>query len=163
MAYPTADEIVAALGLIAHPEGGWFRETFRAGERVDIRGGRSASTLIYFLLKGDEVSSWHRVRGSDEHFLYHGGDPYLLRWIMPDGTLREDAVGLDLAAGQQPQRTVSADCWQAAMVDPMGQHGWSLVACHVCPGFDFADFELATDAETTARFPSLGQRLRLRS
>ena len=162
MAYPTADEIVDELGLIAHPEGGWFRETYRAGEQVNVRGGRSAATLIYFLLRRGEVSSWHRVLGSDEHFLYHGGDAYLLRWIDGFGALHEEAVGMDLATGDRPQRTVPAACWQAAVCDSNGAIGWSLAACLVSPGFDFADFEMATDAETMTRFPQHGERLRLR-
>ena len=75
MSTPTAEEIVAALNLAPHPEGGAFRETFRAKEHVAERPDRSVATLIYFLLRAGEVSNWHRVLGSDEHFLYHGGDP----------------------------------------------------------------------------------------
>jgi predicted cupin superfamily sugar epimerase len=161
MANQTPDDIIEALGLVAHPEGGMFRETFRAIERVDARGGRSASTLIYFLLRRGEVSSWHRVNGSDEHFLYHGGDSYHLRWIDGLGELKEEIVGLDLAAGQRPQRIVPAGCWQAAIPDPNGTMGWSLIACHVSPGFDFADFEMATDTDVLSRYPALGERMRL--
>jgi len=157
----TAHDIIEALQLVAHPEGGFFRETYRAAEQVDIRGGRNASTLIYFLLRRGEVSSWHRVTGSDEHFLYHGGDSYQLQWIDAAGEMHIDIAGMDLAAGEHPQRTVPAGCWQSAIPDPNGAQGWSLVACLVSPGFDFADFELISDEEIMQLYPDLGERVRL--
>ncbi|HEY3328809.1 MAG TPA: cupin domain-containing protein [Capsulimonadaceae bacterium] len=161
MTMTSADQIIEALELVPHPEGGAFRETFRSAETVDVRGGRSAATLIYFLLRAGDVSAWHRVLGSDEQFLYHGGDAYMLRWIDHDGTFHDEPVGMDIAAGELPRRVVPADCWQAAFPRPSGEHGWSLVGCLVSPGFDFADFEMATEAEVAARFPGLGESVAL--
>ncbi|MDR3707142.1 MAG: cupin domain-containing protein [Capsulimonadaceae bacterium] len=157
----TADQVIAELGLIPHPEGGAFRETYRAPESVAGREDHCAATLIYFLLRVGQVSSWHRVLGADEHFLFHGGDPYRLIWIGGDGGLHDQPVGMAIDAGERPQRTVSAGCWQAAYVDAGGAHGWSLVACVVSPGFEFADFEMATDDEILALYPDLDGPVRL--
>ena len=132
----TADEIIALLDLKPHPEGGWFRETFRDPRAV---GGRSVGTAIYFLLKADERSHWHRVDAA-EIWHWHAGGPLRLR-IEGQGDL---ILGADLAAGQRPQGVVSAGAWQAA--EPMGD--WVLVGCTVSPGFDFAGFELAPPGVT---------------
>ncbi len=156
MSYPTADQIIETLKLIPHPEGGAFRETFRAPESV---GDCSAATLIYFLLRAGEISRWHRVLDSPEHFLYQGGDAYLLRYIDLEGKLHNAPVGLDLTAGERPQQAVPAGCWQAGAPREGGPHGWTLVACLVSPGFDFASFELATVEEMAARYPGLAGQL----
>lgn len=157
----TADEIIASLDLHPHPEGGAFRETYRASARIAGRDDRCAATMIYFLLRGGQVSRWHRVTRADEHFLYHGGDAYRLLWVTPEGELHDEPLGLDISSGERPQRTVPAGAWQAASVEPGGAHGWSLVACVVSPGFEFADFEMATDEEICARYPHLVERVRL--
>ena len=132
----TADEIIALLDLKPHPEGGWFRETFRDPRAVE---GRSVGTAIYFLLKADERSHWHRVDVA-EIWHWHAGGPLRLR-IEGQGDL---VLGADLAAGQRPQGVVPAGAWQAA--EPMGD--WVLVGCTVSPGFDFAGFELAPPGVT---------------
>ena len=156
-----AEEVIHHLGLIPHPEGGAFRETFRAAEPVNVRGGRNAATLIYFLLRAGDVSAWHRVNGSDEQFLFHGGDSYMLRWIDAHGKIHDEPVGMDFDAGELPRRVVPAGCWQAAFPRIGGEFGWSLVGCLVCPGFDFADFEMAADDEMAARYPHMGDALNL--
>lgn len=138
-AAPTADSVVDALDLERHPEGGFYRETWRS-ERVlelpDYEGARSAGTSILFLLPAGEVSRWHRVR-SDELWLWHGGDELVLSVASsPDGEATEHVLG-----PTSPQAVVPAHQWQSAT--PRGQeHGYALCGCVVVPGFDFADFEM---------------------
>lgn len=131
-----ASEIVAELGLSAHPEGGWYRETWRAESAT---GGRSPGTAILFLLESGQRSHWHRV-DADELWLWHAGAPIDLQ-IADDesGAIRTIRLGPDVIGGYRPQARVPAGRWQAAESDG----GWSLVSCVVVPGFDFAGFELA--------------------
>jgi predicted cupin superfamily sugar epimerase len=132
----TADEVIAQLKLAPHPEGGWFRETFR-----DETGpsGRAHSTAILFLLKAGEVSRWHRV-DAVELWHWHGGAPLLLE-IKQDGTRHEYRLGANLLGGEHPQGLVPAGAWQSAR--SLG--AWTLVGCTVAPGFDFSGFELAPE------------------
>jgi predicted cupin superfamily sugar epimerase len=132
----TAAEVIAALRLAAHPEGGWYRETFR-DERM-VEGGRAAQTAIHFLLAKGEVSHWHRV-DAVEIWLWHAGAPLELS-ISANGHASASAVlGADLTAGEKPQIVVPAGAWQSARC--LGD--WTLVSCTVAPGFEFAGFELA--------------------
>jgi uncharacterized protein len=133
--------LVDVLGLAAHPEGGWFRQTWRAPVEFTpdgYPGPRAAATCITFLLAAGERSRWHRVR-SDELWLWQGLGPLRLHLGGPDAP-RTVTVGPDPYAGQLLQALVPAGEWQAA--DPVGADG-ALVACVVSPGFDYADFELA--------------------
>lgn len=130
----TADAIIALLELQPHPEGGFFRETFR---ETAPDGGRGASTAIYFLLRAGERSHWHKVDAS-EIWHWHAGAP--LRLSIAEGADRRDLLlGPDLAAGERPQGAVPPFAWQAA--ESLG--AWTLVGCTVAPAFDFAGFELA--------------------
>ncbi|MCB1338135.1 MAG: cupin domain-containing protein [Maritimibacter sp.] len=132
----TADEIIATLGLVRHPEGGWFRETWRAEAAP---GARAAGTAIYFLLKAGERSHWHRVDAA-EIWLFHAGSPLTLRIAATEaGPATAHSLGPDLAAGARPQIVVPAQHWQAA--ESTG--AYTLVSCTVSPGFDFDGFELA--------------------
>lgn len=132
------------LDLRPHPEGGWYRETWRAPQTFQPQGyagPRAAATGIYFLLCPGEESAWHRVR-SDELWLWHCGGPLELRLGGDGDAPAEPSVlllGADLGAGQLPQRLVPAGAWQAAR--PLTDQE-VLVSCVVAPGFDFADFEL---------------------
>jgi predicted cupin superfamily sugar epimerase len=130
-----AAEIIARLDLKPHPEGGHYRETFRDAD-VDA-GGRSRSSVIYFLLARGERSHWHRV-DAVEIWHYYAGDALTLR-IADDGGQRSIKLGADLAAGEAPQAIVPAHAWQAA--ESTGD--WTLVGCTVAPGFEFSKFELA--------------------
>lgn len=132
------------LDLQPHPEGGWFRETWRSEASVQppgYEGQRSLASAIYFLLHRGEESRWHVVR-SDEMWFWHSGGPLLLHL---GGTGDEPAdgtaviLGGDVPTGQQPQALVPAGTWQRAA--PAG-HDAVLVSCVVAPGFDFADFRL---------------------
>ena len=136
---PTAE----ALGLIPHPEGGWFRETWRAEPSctpAGYPGRRAAATAIYFLLPPGTESCWHTVR-SDEAWLWHAGGPLtlLLGGVGPRPAAEPAVVtlGPDLAAAQRPQHVVRGGGWQSAR--PAGDRE-VLVSCVVAPGFDFADF-----------------------
>jgi predicted cupin superfamily sugar epimerase len=123
-----ADEVIELLGLEPHPEGGWYRETWR----------EPATTAIHYLLKTGERSHWHRVDAT-EIWHFYAGDPLGLA-VSADGMGATDHVlGADLAAGQQPQVVVPPGVWQAAR--PRG--AWSLVGCTVAPAFRFEGFELA--------------------
>lgn len=129
-------EIIDRLALAPHPEGGWFRETWRADAPP---GTRASGTAIFFLLEAHQTSTWHRVDAA-EIWHWHAGAPLTLS-ISPDGTTTpvDRLLGPDLALGQSPQVIVPPHAWQAAA--PQG--GWTLVGCTVSPGFDFAHFTLA--------------------
>jgi len=133
----TADEVIAALDLAPHPEGGFYRETFR-----DIAGadGRARSTAIYFLLPAGIRSAWHRVDAVETWHFYAGG-PLALE-ISEDGkTVSRRTLGPDIATGERPQIIVPEQAWQAAQ--SLGD--WTLVGCTVAPGFEFSGFEMADD------------------
>jgi hypothetical protein len=131
----TADDIIRLLDLRPHPEGGYFRETFR--DAATVSGGRAASTAIYFLLRAGEVSRWHRV-DAVEVWHWHAGAPLALG-LADDAGRRSIRLGPDLAGGERPQAVVPAGAWQQA--ESLG--AWTLVGCTVAPGFEFAGFELA--------------------
>lgn len=136
---PEVNRIIESLGLAPHPEGGFYRETFR-----------SSSTEIYFLLPAGEFSAFHRLRISDEIWHHYAGDPVELDTIDPDGVHRVTILGPDLERGERPQAIVPAGTLQAAAV--RGQR-FALCGCTVTPAFDFADFELPTRDALLAAFP----------
>jgi predicted cupin superfamily sugar epimerase len=147
-----ARAVVGALGLSPHPDGGFFRETFRAPLAVDApQGTRAASTAIYFLLAAGSFSALHRVR-SDEVWHHYDGDPVELYTLRDDGEPSVVRLGRDLARGDRPQVVVPAGVWQAAV--PVGER-FALCGCTVAPGFDFADFELPSRAQLIGRFPQV--------
>lgn len=130
-----AETIVRLLGLSPHPEGGYYRETFR-DPAPD--GGRGAVTTIHFLLAAGQRSAWHRV-DAIEIWHYHGGAPLALD-VVAEGRGRERHVlGMDLAAGERPHVVVPGHAWQSA--ESLG--AWTLVGCAVAPAFRFSGFELA--------------------
>jgi hypothetical protein len=148
-------ELAVLLGLGPHPEGGWYRRTWRTGVEFvppGYPGPRAAATGIYFLLGPGEVSRWHVVR-SDEVWLWHRGGPLRLRTASrpgrpgragadaPDAV--ESLLGPDVAAGQQPQLRIPAGVWQAAEPLPDATEP-TLVSCIVSPGFEFDDWQLAS-------------------
>jgi predicted cupin superfamily sugar epimerase len=138
-----AEEIVGRLDLRPHPEGGWYRETWR-----DPAGSGSS---IYYLLAGGRPGAWHRVLGRTEMWHFHAGDPLRLE-VATDGAadrppahpdaavcIRAVTLGTDLAGGHAPQAVVPPDHWQRA--EALG--AWTLVGCTVAPAFSFEAFELA--------------------
>jgi uncharacterized protein len=133
--------LIEALRLVPHPEGGWYRETWRAGAP---EGERSGATAILFLLEAHQRSHWHRVDAA-ELWLWHAGDPLLLELAAGDGgPVGEVRLGPEVLDGDSPQYVVAPDEWQAAAPLP-GQAGHTLVSCVVAPGFEFAGFTLAPE------------------
>lgn len=131
-----ASEIIAALGMSPHPEGGWYVETFR--DAPD--GGRGFSSAIYYLLEAGQRSHWHRVTDAAEVWHFHDGAALELG-LSADGLVSKTVIlGPDLAQGQRPQIVVPANHWQSAK--SLG--AWTLVGCTVSPGFEFSKFEMAT-------------------
>jgi predicted cupin superfamily sugar epimerase len=133
----TAADVIARLGLKPHPEGGYFRETFRDDTEASA-GGRAASTAIYFLLPAGVVSAWHKVDAA-EVWHWYLGDALELRIAEDGGAAVCHILGTELAAGQRPQAVVRAGAWQQAR--SLG--AWTLVGCTVAPGFTFDGFEIA--------------------
>jgi hypothetical protein len=134
----TARDVIEALRLRPHPEGGWYAETWRAPERP---GERPASSAILYLLQAGERSHWHRV-DADEIWQFSAGDPLEVRIAAAaDAPVRLYRLGSDVTAGDEPQVTVPAGAWQAAR--PLGD--WTLVGCIVAPSFTFDGFELAPE------------------
>ena len=141
----SAAALIERFALEPHPEGGHFRETYRARHQVPTaHGPRPASTAILFLLAAGECSAWHRIR-SDEAWHHHAGGALLIHELSPDGQTHSSRLGLDLPAGDTPQHVVPAGHWFAA--EPIGDAPWSLVSCTVAPGFVFEDFELASPTQ----------------
>jgi predicted cupin superfamily sugar epimerase len=138
---------IRSLGLKRHPEGGYYKETYRSDEFIDpsglperFSGPRSISTSIYFLLCDGEVSHLHRIK-SDELWHFHAGTSLSIHTIDPKGKHQTIKLGPDVEKGEVFQGIVSAGCWFGAEVDD--PNSYSLVGCTVAPGFDFEDFELA--------------------
>ena len=131
-----ARALIEALDLQPHPEGGWYRETWRAdaGE-----GERASATAILFLLQAGERSHWHKVDAT-ELWLFHSGSGLQMLTAASDaGPVEHVRLGADVLAGEQPQLRVPPGHWQAAEAD----RGWALVSCIVSPGFEFDGFTLA--------------------
>ncbi|MGF1501289.1 MAG: cupin domain-containing protein [Paracoccaceae bacterium] len=131
----TARDLIRTLDLARHPEGGWYRETWRADAPA---GTRPAGTAIYYLLEAGDFSHWHRVDAA-EIWHWYAGAPLVLS-LSPDGHDAEaHHLGPEIAAGQRPQRIVPAGWWQTAT--SLG--AFTLVGCTVSPGFSFDGFEMA--------------------
>ncbi|QQA44955.1 cupin domain-containing protein [Pelagovum pacificum] len=131
----TADEIISRLDLSPHPEGGHFRQTWIA----DQGDGRPTGTAIYFLLKAEEVSHWHKVDAT-EIWLFHAGAPLVLSMSESEvGPATDNRLGPDVMSGDHPQLIVPPHFWQAAR----STGDWTLVSCTVSPAFRFEGFTLA--------------------
>jgi hypothetical protein len=140
-----------------HPEGGWFRETYRSdelvlGEHLPNRygNGRSFSTAIYFLLEGEQFSGFHRIK-SDELWHFYAGGPLNVYVINPQGELYIIKLGNNPDNGEVFQAVVPAGCWFASQ--PALPQSFCFVGCTVAPGFDFADFELAKAKQLAELYP----------
>lgn len=159
--HETVSQIVTQLDMRPHPEGGYFKETFRSTSKVKtparFEGGeRDAGTCIHYLLAEGDFSSWHLIQG-DETWIYEAGSPITVYWIDTAGERQKCKLGHVLKhAGATPQVTIPNNCWFAAIIEPEDfdpNEPYCLVACAVYPGFDFRDFSLADRAELANTYP----------
>ncbi|RRB03668.1 cupin domain-containing protein [Larkinella rosea] len=148
---------IDAYRMLAHPEGGYFAETYRSTEKIPhealpdrFSGDRSFSTGIYFLLENHHISALHRIQ-ADEMWHFYAGGPLNVYVIHPSGELETIRLGNDPTRGEVFQAVVPAGCWFGSK--PAADSVYSLVGCTVAPGFDFADFELANRADFAEAYP----------
>ena len=151
--------LINTLKLARHPEGGYFRETYRSAETIDADhlpsrfvGARSLSTAIYFLLTEYEFSAFHRIR-QDEIWHFHSGASMQIECIDEEGTLSTLKLGMDLENGARPQQVIPAGSWFAAHINADAENSHALVTCTLAPGFDFDDLELPSRQKLLAQFP----------
>ena len=154
----TIDQLIGHYQLQPHPEGGWYKETYKSSEQIPATalpvrfgGGRSFSTAIYFLLDQGNFSAFHKIK-SDECWHFYSGDILEVFVITPDGNLQITRLGSDISNGELFQFMVPANCWFASR--PAAKSSYCFVGCTVAPGFDFADFELAAAKELAALYPA---------
>ena len=148
---------IEKLSLEAHPEGGYYRQTYRADLVLtkaalprEFTGPRAVSTAIYFLLEGENFSAFHRLR-SDEVWHFYVGSTLVVHVIDQHGRYSEILLGSDPEAGEALQAVVKAGCWFASRV--RDGKGFALVGCTVAPGFEFEDFEMARREELVRDYP----------
>jgi hypothetical protein len=158
------DSWISLLGLTRHPEGGWYRETYRSADTIPsealpsgYEGARSCATAIYFLLCRDDFSALHRL-ASDELWHFYAGNPLTVHVISRDGMHERLLLGRDIAKGEQLQALVPKGVWFGAVVEPPGEY--ALVGCTVTPGFDFRDFELGRRDDLLAEYPDYAALIR---
>ncbi|MDO9255299.1 MAG: cupin domain-containing protein [Bacteroidales bacterium] len=146
-------ELILKLQLKVHPEGGYYRETYRSAGTVTADSGmvRNTSTAIYYLLENEDKSHFHRIQ-SDELWFFHQGQPLEICVILGD-QLFIIHLGNEIDKGEVPQAIIPANCWFASSVK--NAVGYSLVSCTVSPGFDFSDFELAGRENMIQQYPHL--------
>lgn len=146
---------IETLGLIPHPEGGWFKETYRSSEAIPLAGlpprfpgPRSLCTSIYFLLEPGQFSALHRIK-SDEIWHFHEGGPLTVQVLSPSGESHALRLGRNAERGERFQAVVPAGSWFGAETGG----DFSLVGCTVAPGFDFTDFDMADRTDLCKSFP----------
>jgi predicted cupin superfamily sugar epimerase len=153
-----AGTLIDRLRLLPHPEGGYYRETYRSAEALPAPGlppryggPRAVSTAIYYLLADDQRSMLHRLR-SDEVWHFYAGSALLLSLIHPDGRLERITLGPDFDQGEAFQAVVPAGVWVGAEVSVA--QSYALVGCTVAPGFEFHDFEPGDRATLLGLYPA---------
>lgn len=149
----TPKDLIQQLQLKPHPEGGFYKETYRSNETVVLAGQkvRNVCTSIYYLLENENRSAFHRIQ-SDELWYFHQGEPVEIVCI-ENNELRKIILGNDVEKGEMPYAKINAHAWFGAKIKK--GTGFSLVSCVVAPGFDFADFELAKRDELLKQYPHL--------
>jgi len=154
---------IEKLRLEPHPEGGYFRQTYRSEMMIarealaEFGGERAVSTAIYFLLEGKNFSAFHRLR-SDEVWHFYAGSALEVHMILPGGKYSRILLGRNFEAGQVFQAVVPAGCWFASQVED--GKSWALVGCTVAPGFEFEDFEMGKREELTGWYPQHRELIR---
>ncbi len=157
-----SEQWIDTLELRPHPEGGWFREVYRATETIPhaslpdrFAGSRSHSTAIYFLLRGTEYSALHTIK-QDEVWHFYDGATLTLHLVDPDGRYSTVTLGRDPMSGEVPMAVINAGWLFGATVDPVNPvnpTSYALVGCTVAPGFDFADFDMPQRDVLLERYP----------
>ena len=149
--------LIEKFDLSPHPEGGYFKETYRSAETIEeialpknYKGSRNHSTCIYFLLTSNIFSAFHKIN-QDEIWHFYSGSPLKLYIISDKGEYSEHIVGNEFSSEQVAQFVVPGDHWFAAKT--IKPNSYSFVGCTVAPGFDFADFVLPKRNELIAKFP----------
>ncbi len=142
-------EIINHFDMLPHPEGGFYKETYRSSE-LCLNGTRNLKTVIYFLLRSEDVSHFHRIK-SDEMWYYHSGSPLIVHSIDDQGVYKEQKVGINFSEGEIPQYLVPKNTIFGSTV--LEKDSYSLVSCSVSPGFDFEDFELFKQSDLLEQFP----------
>ena len=142
-------QLINELELQAHPEGGYYKETYRSAQTLDGQD-RQLLTSIYFLLTAENVSRFHRIK-SDELWYFHAGSPLIVHTLSERGH-EQHHLGLDLSKGQQPFLWIPKDTIFGSTI--LNDEGYSLVSCAVAPGFDFRDFELFDRSFLLEKFPA---------
>lgn len=155
--FESAEFYIQHLNLLPHPEGGYYREVYRSEVCLPalalpkgFTGMRQICTSIYFLIEKQNFSAFHRIK-SDEIWHFYGGDALEVIELRNDGSLKKTTLGRNLQSGERLQYTVKGHTWFASRVKTTGE--FSLVACTVAPGFDFADFEIADRKKLIQDFP----------
>lgn len=153
----TAEELIRLLNLQPHPEGGYYKETYRAAGTIpravlpnSFRGDRAYSTAIYYLLPEGARSRLHRL-AADEIWHFYLGGPLTLAQILPGGSVERVDLGPDPVLGHRLQHAVPAGSWFGARCNPAA--AFSLVGCTLAPGFDFAEFEIGDKDRLIQEFP----------
>ncbi|WP_299216314.1 cupin domain-containing protein [uncultured Dokdonia sp.] len=153
----TKETLIKSLDLQPHPEGGYYKETYRSQGNIAeeclsdaYNGSRSHATGIYFLLTSDNFSAFHKIN-QDEMWHFYDGASILLHIILKEGVYSQHIIGRNILAGEVPQLVVKGGDWFAAEV--IGVDTFSFVGCTVSPGFDFKDFVLPSRKELVALFP----------
>jgi len=149
----TAKDLIDALQLIPHPEGGFYRESYRNSESIITaeNNTRNINTAIYYLLDNADKSHFHRIK-SDELWFFHQGNPLEIVFIK-DSCIHVITLGNDISNGEVPQAVIPANIWFGSKVKDA--KGYSLVSCAVAPGFDFEDFEMAERKNLLELYPDL--------
>jgi uncharacterized protein len=147
----TSKELINNLNLLPHPEGGFYKETYRSEETTLNKNGalRNVCTSIYFLLEEKDKSHFHRIQ-SDELWFFHSGQSLEIYYIL-EGMIKSVTLGDRILSGEVLFCKIPANTWFACRIKH-GQ-GFALVSCTVSPGFDFADFELAKREKLIREFP----------
>ena len=153
----TINDLIELLELQPHPEGGYFKETYRSSATIpkdclpeEFNGERNHSTGIYYLLQSDDFSAFHKIN-QDEMWHFYSGDALELSMISEDGILSTVQIGSNLKEGQVFQFVVPNQYWFAARV--LKPNSYAFLGCTVSPGFDFKDFTLATRIDLIKKFP----------
>lgn len=151
------DALIKKLELQPHPEGGYYKETYRSQDIITkdalpeiFNGNRNHSTGIYYLLEDKDFSAFHRIN-QDEMWHFYKGGTLILTMISEEGELSTIKIGNDILNGEVPQAVVPKGYWFAAKVEK--PESYALLGCTVAPGFDFQDFELAESSKLKAQFP----------